>query len=176
MDADAVAHEVIAPGEPAYQEIIDHFGSRIPGLVTADGPIDRGKLGAVVFSDREAREQLNSIVHPRVFEAQARWLAEVERQNPRVIAVVDAALMIETGSYRRFDLLVVVYCDPEVQLERLMARNRLTREEAMIRISAQMPTAEKLKYADLTIDTSHGFEDTRRQVEAIYDQWRRSRD
>ncbi|HKX29586.1 MAG TPA: dephospho-CoA kinase, partial [Blastocatellia bacterium] len=119
-------------------------------------------------------EKLNSIVHPRVFEAQNRWFAELERQDPRAIAIFDAALMIETGSYRRFDKVVVVYCDPDLQLERLMNRNRLTREEAMNRISAQMPTTEKLNYADFTIDTSNGFEETRRQVEELYGSLRRA--
>jgi dephospho-CoA kinase len=165
IDADEVAHQVIEVGQPAYRDIIDHFGE---GVVGVDRRIDRAKLGSIVFADRGQREKLNSIVHPRVFEAQARWFAEIEQRNPGAIAVVDAALMIETGSYRRFDKLVVVYCEPHLQLERLMVRNNLTREEAIARISAQMPAAEKLKYADYTIDTSNGFEDTRRQVEALY--------
>jgi dephospho-CoA kinase len=158
------------PGQPAYREILDHFGH---DLVGADRRIDRAKLGSIVFADHDQRERLNSIVHPRVFEAQALWLAEVERQNPTALAVIDAALLIETGSYRRFDKLIVVYCDPALQLERLMERNRLTLEEASSRISAQMPTGEKLKYADYKIDTSYGFEDTRRQVESIYTELRR---
>jgi dephospho-CoA kinase len=165
LDADYVAHEVIERGQPAYQEIIDHFGEAIVG---PDGRIDRAKLGVIVFNDRSEREKLNSIVHPKVFQYQARWFEEVMRKNPSAIAVVDAALMIETGSYRRFDKLIVVYCAPELQLERLMKRSNLRREDALARISAQMPSAEKLKYADYSIDTSNGFEDTRRQVEAIY--------
>jgi dephospho-CoA kinase len=165
LDADQVAHEVIERGQPAYKEIIDHFGEAIAG---PDGRIDRAKLGEIVFTDKSEREKLNSIVHPKVFQTQARWFEEIIRKNPSAIAVVDAALMIETGSYRRFDKLVVVYCTPELQLERLMQRSNLKREDALARISAQMPSAEKLKYADYTIDTSNGFEDTRRQVEAIY--------
>jgi dephospho-CoA kinase len=166
IDADAVAHQVIEPEQPAYDDIVAHFGREV---LSADGRIDRAKLGAIVFADKAQREELNAIVHPRVFEAQAEWFAEVERRNPDAIAVVDAALMIETGSYRRFDKLVVVHCDPQLQIERLMARNNLSREQAMARISAQMPSAEKLKYADYAVDTSKGFEDTRRQVEALYE-------
>src|SRR5215510_10143704 len=118
--------------------------------------------------DKAEREKLNSIVHPRVFQLQARWFEEVLQENPSAIAVVDAALMIETGSYRRFDKLIVVYCTPELQLERLMKRSNMSREDALARISSQMPSAEKIKYADYPIDTSQGFIDTRRQVEAIY--------
>lgn len=166
IDADAVAHQVIEPGQPAYDDIVRHFGHEV---LSSGGRIDRAKLGAIVFADKAQRERLNTIVHPRVFEAQARWFAEVEQRNPDAIAIVDAALMIETGSYRRFDKLVVVHCDPQMQIERLMARNNLSREQAMARISAQMPSAEKLKYADYAIDTSKGFEDTRQQVEALHE-------
>jgi dephospho-CoA kinase len=111
---------------------------------------------------------VNSIVHPRVFEAQAEWFASVAARNSLAIAVVDAALMIETGSYKRFDKVVVVYCEAQLQLERLMARNNLSREQAEARINAQMPSAEKLRYADFSINTSGGFEATRRQTEALY--------
>lgn len=165
VDADLVAHQVMEPGRPAYDDVVAHFGREILG---PDGGIDRTRLGAIVFADPKEREKLNSIVHPRVYEAQMNWMIEVYQRNPRVIAVIDAALMIETGSYRRFDKIVVVHCAPEIQLERLMHRNQMTREEALARISAQMPAAEKLKYADFNIDTSGSFEDTRRQVEALY--------
>src|SRR4030095_6168074 len=119
-------------------------------------------------ADQAKRERLNAIVHPRVFEAQAEWLAGVAARDPHAVAVFDAALMIETGSYKRFDKVVVVYCETPLQVERLMARNNLSREQAEARINAQMPSAEKLKYADFTINTSLGFEDTRRQTEALY--------
>jgi dephospho-CoA kinase len=165
IDADAVAHQVIEPGEPAYYDIIEHFGREI---LTGSGSIDRTKLGAIIFADETAREKLNSIVHPRVYEAQAEWFAEVAARNPNAIAVVDAALLIETGSYHRFDTLIVSYCEPQVQLERLMARNNLNAEQARARITSQMPTQEKLKYADYIINTSNGFDDTKRQVEETY--------
>lgn len=184
LDADAVAHRVMEPGEPAYAGIVDHFG---PGILDGEGRIDRTRLGAIVFADPGERATLNAIVHPRVYDAQAIWLENVAAGNlngpgglngqggppgvpPVVIAVIDAALMIETGSYRRFDCVVVVHCRPELQLQRLMERNHISREAAEARIAAQMPTAEKLCYADFTIDTSEGFADTRRQVEDLYHQ------
>lgn len=169
LDADLTAREVVEPGQSAFNEIVAHFGGEIVGH---DGRLDRPKLGAIVFSDSAAREKLNSIVHPKVYEAQARWLAEVEARDPHAIAIIDAALLIETGSFRRFDKLVVVYCEPQIQIERLMARNNLSREDAAARISAQMPSAEKLKYADFAINTSSGFEDTRRQTKNLYLQFR----
>jgi dephospho-CoA kinase len=165
IDADTVAHAAVEPGQPAHQEIVEEFG---PEVLEAGGAIDRTRLGAIVFADPSRRERLNAIVHPRVVEAQERWLADIAARNPQAIAIVDAALLIEAGAYRRFDQVVVVYCEPELQLARLMARNHLTREQALSRIAAQMPTAEKLKYADYTINTSGSFADTRRQVEALY--------
>ena len=170
MDADQTAREVVEPGQPAFEEIVAHFGHEIVG---ENGKLNRVKLGAIVFNDADQREKLNSIIHPKVFEAQARWMAEVERRNPQAIVIIDAALMIETGSYRRFDKVVVVHCEPEIQLQRLIARNNLTQEEAMARISAQMPSAEKLKFADYAINTSQGYEDTRRQIESLYEQFRK---
>ncbi|MEP7336686.1 MAG: dephospho-CoA kinase [Acidobacteriota bacterium] len=167
LDADLTAREVVEPGQPAFNEIVTHFGREILG---SDGTLDRTKLGAIVFNDTRQREKLNSIVHPKVYEAQAQWLAEVERCNPDAIAIIDAALLIETGSYRRFDKLIVVHCGPEIQLERLMARNHLSQEEALARIASQMPSAEKLNYADYSIDTTLGFEDTQRQAKAIFQQ------
>ena len=169
IDADKVAHQTMEPGQPAYHDIVAEFGATV---LDEDGTIDRAALGALVFADAAQRARLNAIVHPRVFEAQAAWLAGVAARNPQAVAVVDAALMVETGSYKRFDKLVVVHCEPQLQLERLMARNQLSREQAEARINAQLPAAEKLKVADYVINTSLSFEDTRRQVEALYPQLR----
>ncbi len=165
LDADSIAHQVIEPGQPAYDEIVSEFGRE---MLAEDGAIDRARLGAVVFANPECRQRLNAVVHPRVLAAQERWLAEVAARNPETIAVVDAALLIEAGAHRRFDKVVVVFCEAQFQLERLMARNQLSREDALARIEAQMPTAEKLKYADYTINTSGDFADTDRQVKALY--------
>ena len=173
LDADQVARQVVEPGQPAYHDIVREFG---PENLQADGTIDRAKLGAIIFSDAAQRAKMNAIVHPRVHEAQSQWLAEVEARNPAAIAVVDAALMIESGGYKRFDKLVVVYCTPELQLARLMTRNNLSHEEAVKRIAAQMPTSEKLTYADYSIDTSGGFDVTRQQVIALYSELQKQAD
>ena len=165
-DADQTAREVVAPETKGWRLIIERFGSNI--LLPNNG-IDRVKLGAIVFADAAQRQLLNSIVHPLVIEAQDEWLRTLERGNPGSIAIIDAALMIESGGYKRFDKLIVVWCDAETQIERLMARNDLNREAAMQRIQAQMPQEKKKSYADYTIDTSNGFEDTRRQTIEIFE-------
>ena len=165
-DADQTAREVVAPETKGWRLIIERFGSNI---LLPNNSIDRVKLGAIVFADAAQRQLLNSIVHPLVNEAQNEWLRTRERGNPDSIAIIDAALMIESGGYKRFDKLIVVWCEAETQIERLMARNDLNREAAIQRIRAQMPQEEKKSYADYTIDTSNGFEDTRRQTIEIFE-------
>ena len=165
LDADATAREVVAPGTPGLKAVVDAFGDDI---LNADGTLDRAKLAAVVFADEAKRMQLNSILHPFIIQAQDEQMRGWEKEDPHGIAVVDAALMIESGGYRRFDKLVVVHCRPEVQLERLMTRDAISREEAEQRMGAQMQQEDKKKYADFLIDTSEGFEDTRRQTESLF--------
>lgn len=165
LDADQTAREVVAKGTEGLAEIVAKFGE---GVLTSSGELDRSKMAAIVFADESKRETLNAIVHPRVIERQNEWLEKLEAADPNAIAIVDAALMIESGGYRRFDKLVVVWCRPEIQLQRLMARDKISREDAVRRIEAQMPQEEKKSYADLLIDTSEGFEATRRQVEQAH--------
>jgi dephospho-CoA kinase len=172
FDADQIAHSVMEPGRPAYAEIVGEFGQQI---LAPDGSIDRAKLAAIVFADRAKRERLNQIVHPRVIEEQDRLLREVESIDPDAIVIVDAALMIESGGYKRFDKLIVVFCDREEQIRRLINRNRLSRQEAERRIAAQMSSEQKRRFADYEIDTSGTFEQTRQRVMQVYGQLLRDR-
>ena len=167
FDADKVAHSVMEPGRAAYFDLVKEFGA---GILGADRQIDRGRLGPIVFADAERRRRLNEIVHPRVIEEQNRLLKEAEARQPDGISIIDAALMIESGGYKRFDKLIVVYCDRETQIARLMKRNQLTREDAEQRVAAQMSSEEKRRYADYEIDTSGTFEETRQRVIAVYQQ------
>ncbi len=169
LDADKTSRDVVAKGTDGLSEIVRHFGSE---ALLPDGELDRKKVGAIVFADEDKRKLLNSIVHPRVIEAQDAWIRDVELQDPDGIAVIDAALMIESGGHRRFDKLIVVWCKPALQLERLILRDNLSAAEAKMRIAAQMSQDEKKRYADYLIDTSSGFDDTRRQVTATVDQLR----
>lgn len=166
LDADVSAREVVEPGTKGLSLIVENFGEEI---LQPDGKLDRAKLGAIVFADTQKRQLLNSIVHPLVIEKQNDWLAEKERENADGIAIIDAALMIESGGYDRFDKLIVVWCDSVIQLERLISRNNLSKEEALKRINSQMPQEEKKSYADFLIDTSKGFESTREQVEKVFE-------
>ena len=169
LDADVLAREVVAPGSAALERVVSEFGGEV---LREDGSLDRAKLGNIVFADSAKRQLLNSILHPYIIAEQDQRLREWEVEDPDGIAVVDAALMIESGGYQRFDKLIVVHCRPEVQLERLMLRNALTREQAEQRVGAQMDQEEKKKFADYLIDTSDGFESTRLQTEAVYEKLR----
>jgi dephospho-CoA kinase len=167
IDADQVARDVVEPGTKGLERIVEAFGESV---LRTDGALDRARLGSIVFADQEKRLLLNSIVHPLVFEVQDRWMREREKADPDGIAIVDAALMIESGGYRRFDKLIVVWCESELQLQRLIARDGLSRADAKKRIASQMSQDEKKRHADFLIDTSKGFEDTRHQTEAVFRQ------
>lgn len=163
LDADSLAHKVIEPGNLAYEEVLREFG---PGIQEPSGKIDRGRLGAIVFADPEKLKRLNAIVHPRVEEEVLRQFKEWERDGVRDAVFVEAALLVEAGYLRNLDGLVVTWCRPEQQLERLESRG-LSAEEAAQRIAAQMPVEEKLKFATERIDCSGTLGATRRQVEAL---------
>ena len=165
IDADEIAHSLLAPGEEVYRRVVENFGDSI---VEGDGTISRKRLGGIVFSDCEKRQLLNTLVHPGVRAEVQRRISELEQVHDAGIIIVDAALMVETGSYRGYDKLVVVYCQPALQLDRLMRRGGLTLEEAKARIAAQMPVEEKLRVADYRIDTSGTFGQTRQKIEAVY--------
>jgi dephospho-CoA kinase len=167
LDADATAREVVLPGTAGLAAVVKEFG---PEVLQTDGTLDRKRLGAVVFGDEQKRQRLNAILHPRIIERQGQILQQWESEEPNGIGIVDAALMIESGGYKRFDKLIVVHCRPEVQLERLMLRDGLSCDEAQKRIDSQMPQEEKQRYADYLIDTSDGFELTRQRTKAVYDQ------
>jgi dephospho-CoA kinase len=170
LDADALAHKLIEPGQPAYDEVVREFG---PSIVGCDGRIDRSKLAAIVFADRAKLDRLNSFVHPRVEEALVGQFDEWQRNGVRDAAFVEAALLVEAGIHKKLDGLVVAWCEPEQQLERLRARG-LTEEDARRRMAMQLSVAEKLHYATEKIDCSGSLEETRRQVEALAAKLRRA--
>ncbi len=167
LDADQTAREVVQTDTKGLQMIVENFGSEI---LQSNGELDRIKLGAIVFADEAKRQLLNSIVHPLVIEKQDEWLRKIESEKPDAICIIDAALMIESGGYKRFDKLIVVWCDSVIQLKRLMLRNNLSAEDAAKRINSQMPQEEKKKYADFLIDTSDGFDAAKQQTFEIYKQ------
>jgi dephospho-CoA kinase len=163
LDADALGHKLIEPGQAAYAEVIQEFG---PSITDSSGSIDRSKLGAVVFADRAKLDRLNTIVHPRVAEVILSQFEVWRRSGVRDAVFVEAALIIESGIHKKLDGLVVVWCTPEQQVERLIARG-LSEAEARRRISAQLPVEEKLRLSTEKIDCSGSLEETRRQVQAL---------
>ena len=169
VDADQTAREVVVPGAAGLEAVVAAFGSEI---LREDGTLDRTKLGGIVFPDQKKRELLNSILHPFIIARQDALLDEWEKTDPTGIGVIDAALIIESGGYKRLDKLIVVHCRPAVQLERLMARDGLSEAEARQRVAAQMPQEEKCKYADYLIDTSDGFDSTRERTSEVLKQLR----
>ena len=170
LDADQTAREVVLPGAPGLAAVVNAFGSEV---LNADGTLNRQHLGALVFADEDKRQQLNHILHPFIIARQDEIMREWEKGDPDGIGIVDAALMIESGGYKRFDKLIVVHCRPEVQLERLMLRNGLSRDEAQRRIDSQMPQEEKQRYADYLIDSSDGYELARARTIEVHNELRR---
>jgi len=167
LDADQTAREVVEPNTKGLKAIVEYFGAEV---LQPNGELDRVKLGATIFADEAKRQLLNSIVHPLVIEKQNNWLREREAESPNGISIIDAALMIESGGYRRFEKIIVVWCDSATQLQRLVSRNKLNEQEALKRINAQMPQEEKKRYADFLIDTTQGFESARRRTFEVFEQ------
>jgi dephospho-CoA kinase len=166
--ADEISRRLLDPGQAAYEETVREFGREI---VRPDGTLDRKKIAAIVFADRGKLDRLNAIIHPRVETRILEQFREWEREGNRSIAFVEAALLVEAGYMKNLDGLVVTWCRPEQQVERLVARG-MTDEEARTRIGAQMPVEEKLKLADHKIDCSGTIEETRRQVGELAKTWR----
>jgi dephospho-CoA kinase len=170
IDADRVGHELLRRPHPAYQEVVRRFGSEI---LDPTGEIDRKRLGAVVFADPAKLRDLNAILHPPIIARVEELAAQHHAKNPGAVVVIDAALLFEAGIGRRFTKVLVVWCRPEQQIERLMAKTGLSRQEAEQRIAAQLPVAEKRWRADFEIDSSGSLEHTRAQVEALYPELQR---
>ena len=170
IDADVLAREAVAPGQPALRKIAETFGRE---MLRPDGTLDRDRLGKVVFADPKQLEKLNAIVHPYVAVAQEQRSREIAGKDPHAVIVYDAALLIEAGAHTRMDKIIVVTADAQTQLTRLMARNHLSADEGKRRIAAQMPLAEKVKIADYVIDGTLPLEQLRKEVRRLYDELKR---
>ena len=163
LDADMIAHELLEPRQDAYNEVVREFGE---GILTRGGTVDRQKLGAIVFDDAQKRARLNQIMHPRIQQIVAEWFSRLNRPGGPGFAFEDAALIIEAGLKKSFDRVIVCWCRPEQQVERLTERG-VSLEDAQRRIASQMPIDEKRKLADEVIDCSGSMQETERQVDAL---------
>ena len=176
VQADRIAHSLMQPGEPVYNEVVRHFGG---GILNPDLSINRAKLAEAAFgSTREGErasrvEELNRIVHPVVIRSQDEWMYAVGLQDPKGVAIVEAALILEAGAGKRFDRLIVVTCDPEHRVARFAARQKMdleaARKEVERRMAAQLPDEEKVKVADYVIDNCGTLEHTREQVRQVWE-------
>ena len=162
VDADALARDVVAPGTPALAAIRKRFG---PDAVRRDGTMDRVRVGQIVFKDKRARLDLEAIVHPAVIKAINDFFNTLPKRTP--FAVADIPLVFETGREKEFDAIIVVACPREMQLQRLMERNKLSKEDAERRLAAQLPIDQKVKKATYVINNEGSFEDTNKQVDAL---------
>jgi dephospho-CoA kinase len=181
VQADRIAHDLMLPGQPVYNEVVRHFGREI---LNQDLSINRAKLAELAFGSPQSTapppentvrpvQELNRIVHPSVIRAQEGWMEETGRQDPHAVAIVEAALILEAGAAKRFNRLIVVTCSDEQRAARFAARQKIdletARKEVSRRMAAQLPDAEKIKSADYVIDNSDRLERTREQVARIWE-------
>ena len=169
IQADELGHQVLLPGAEAHAAVVNEFGAQI---LDDDGRIDRRRLAALVFHDPARLQKLNSFVHPAVVAREERAIAEIAAHDPQAIVVVEAAILIETGSYKRFDRLIVVMCSRETQIERAIKRDSTTRQEVLARLERQLPLEEKVRLANYVIDTSGTKEETLKQTREVFNSLR----
>jgi len=167
IDFDVLTRYAEEPDRPAWKAIVDFFGASV---LNSDRTINRGKLGAIVFQNRDKLAKLNDIVHPLLFQEWRLRIASIRKNRPEAIVISDIPLLIETGAQELFDIVVLVYATPERQLERLLARNGCTREDALNRLASQLPIDKKIPHAHMVIDNSSSWEETRRCVDAIWEE------
>ena len=165
IDADIVARQVVEPEKPAWNEIVDHFGTDI---LLENKQIHRKKLGTIIFSQPEERKILNQIVHPRVIEEIDAEEQQLHQHNNNTLVVVDVPLLIEASMHESYPHVILVYVEEATQRQRLMNRDKISEQEALKKIRSQMPLSEKLKYVTHVIKNDETFEQTRAQVVAVY--------
>jgi len=166
IDFDLLAREVVEPGQPALKDIVGYFGEEI---LLKDGSLDREKLSGIVFRDVEKRKILESFTHPRIYEASERRIKKIVEEDPNAIIQLDIPLLIEQNLQHMVHKVLVVYIPREKQIERLMERDGISREWAVDRLGAQMPIDEKLGWADFVINNEKTLEETKKQVEDLWE-------
>ncbi len=163
--ADKLGHAVLEPDGEAYQSVLELFG---PEILAPDGTINRKQLGSIVFASPDLLERLTAIVHPAVFRLEEKMLARIAQIDPEGIAVIEAAILIETGRYRWFDRIILTVCSRDAQIARGINRDALTREQVLARLLKQIPNEEKRRYADYVIDTDGPKTQTLRQIRKVF--------
>jgi dephospho-CoA kinase len=170
VDADLIAREVVRKGTPVWEEIRARFG---PEVLGPDGELDREAMGAIIFSDPDKKGLLNSIVHPAVYREMDLQIEAAKARGKDTVVICDVPLLIETGMYKAYREVILVYVPESVQVARLMDRDRVTREQALLKVRSQMPIEDKRAYATMVIDNSGTCEETRSQARAVYERLKR---
>ena len=165
IDWDLISRAVVEPGLPAWQDIIDYFGTEI---LQEDQRLDRVKLGRVVFNNEEKRKKLESFIHPRTIDEAQRQERDALKKDPEAVIIHDVPLLFEVSIDKRVEKTIFVYASEETQLNRLRERDGMNEEDALSRIRSQLSLAEKMKRADFVIDNNGSMEETRRQVQKLY--------
>ena len=165
VDADRIARDVVKKGLPAYREIVAQFGTEV---LLPDGEINRNMLGDIIFNDHQKKQLLNSIVHPYVNEEVNRQIIQIQKTHPNAVIVLDIPLLIEAGMHDDLSEIIVVYTPQDIQIQRLMQRDRISEADALARVQSQMSIEEKKQQATLVIDNSGTIENTRRLTLDIF--------
>jgi len=167
LDADEICRSLVKPGKPAWHETTALLGK---GVLRDDQTLDRRKIADIVFNDPEKKKALEAILHPRVMEEEHAIYKDILKDDPGALVIIDAALLIESGNYRKVDKVIVIACDKETQLQRIMAKNKFSREDAQRRLQQQMPLEEKIKFADYVLHNDSGLSELEEKVEALFHQ------
>ena len=167
IDADVLARTVVERGKPALKDIAREFGKK---ALQPDGTLNRPALAKIVFASPVKLKKLNAIVHPRVAREQTKLTRSIEAQEPQAVVMYDAPVLVEAAAHKRMDKIVVVSADEKTQIKRLHNRNHLSKAEALRRIKIQMPLAKKVALADYVIDGTLSYEQTKHEVERIYEE------
>jgi len=167
LDADEICRSLVESGKPAWRGMVDLLGN---GILRDDQVLDRRKIADIVFNNPEKKKALEAILHPRVMAEEQAIYKDILKGDPGALVIIDAALLIESENYRKVDKVIVIACDEETQLHRIMAQNTFSREDAQRRLQQQMPLEEKIKFADYVLHNDSGLSELKAKVEALFHQ------
>ena len=167
LDADIICRSLVEPEKPAWREIIGLLGD---GILKDDQTLDRRKIADIVFNNSDKKKALEAILHPRVVEEERVLYADIVKNDPGALVIIDAALLIESENYRKVDKVIVIACDEETQLRRIMTKNMFSREDAERRLQQQMPLEEKIKFADYVLHNDSDLTELKKKAEALFHQ------
>jgi dephospho-CoA kinase len=165
LDADLISRNLVEPEQPAYKEISEIFGKEV---FTDSGNLERKKLANIIFKNPQKKRLLESIIHPKVFEIEELKYEAIRKEHPNAVVIIDAALLIESGNYKKMDKIIVVNSDEKNRIDRIIARSQMSQDEVTTRIKNQMPSKEKIRYADFILENLLDKDSLKSNVINIY--------